>query len=174
MTDNRKFSDGEPGIGLAAARWLSEPKSALVGPTTGRSRRCRRKILIGRSRSTNGSSSATASTCWRTSTWRRWRRTTSMRSLSCSPAPAEGGDRVAGESDLPLETVRVSGQKSVAVVFPGAKEAGASYGWSRRGGQAPPRHDSPVMDHSPRTMAMIKPIPTGVDYLLLDRRTRSL
>jgi kynurenine formamidase len=29
--DNKKFQDGEPGIGLAAGRWLSERKVALVG-----------------------------------------------------------------------------------------------------------------------------------------------
>lgn len=31
MTDNKKFSDGEPGIGMAAAKWLSERKVSLVG-----------------------------------------------------------------------------------------------------------------------------------------------
>lgn len=31
MKDNKKFGDGEPGIGLAAAKWLSEQKVALVG-----------------------------------------------------------------------------------------------------------------------------------------------
>jgi kynurenine formamidase len=29
--DNKKFHDGEPGIGLAAGRWLSEQKVALIG-----------------------------------------------------------------------------------------------------------------------------------------------
>ncbi len=31
MTDNAKYADGEPGIGLDAARWLTERKVALVG-----------------------------------------------------------------------------------------------------------------------------------------------
>ena len=31
MTDNETFAAGEPGIGLAAARWLSERKVSLVG-----------------------------------------------------------------------------------------------------------------------------------------------
>lgn len=31
MTDNKKFSDGEPGIGLDAAKWLTEKKVSLVG-----------------------------------------------------------------------------------------------------------------------------------------------
>jgi kynurenine formamidase len=31
MTDNKKFADGEPGIGLAAAGWLTEKKVSLVG-----------------------------------------------------------------------------------------------------------------------------------------------
>jgi kynurenine formamidase len=31
MKDNKKFGDGEPGIGLAAARWLSDRKVSLVG-----------------------------------------------------------------------------------------------------------------------------------------------
>jgi kynurenine formamidase len=31
MTDNKKFGDGEPGIGLAAAKWLSEKKVSLIG-----------------------------------------------------------------------------------------------------------------------------------------------
>src|SRR5262245_22776082 len=31
MTDNKKFSDGEPGIGMAAAKWLSEKKVCLIG-----------------------------------------------------------------------------------------------------------------------------------------------
>jgi kynurenine formamidase len=31
MVDNAKFSDGEPGIGIEAARWLTEQKIVLVG-----------------------------------------------------------------------------------------------------------------------------------------------
>ena len=31
MKDNATYADGEPGIGLAAARWLSDRKVALVG-----------------------------------------------------------------------------------------------------------------------------------------------
>jgi kynurenine formamidase len=31
MKDNKKFGDGEPGIGLAAAKWLSEKKVSLIG-----------------------------------------------------------------------------------------------------------------------------------------------
>jgi kynurenine formamidase len=31
MTDNKKYSDGEPGIGLEAAKWLTEKKVCLVG-----------------------------------------------------------------------------------------------------------------------------------------------
>src|SRR5438270_8201357 len=31
MRDNKKFGDGEPGIGMAAARWLTEQKVTLVG-----------------------------------------------------------------------------------------------------------------------------------------------
>jgi kynurenine formamidase len=34
MKDNKKFGDGEPGIGLAAAKWLSEQKITLVGADT--------------------------------------------------------------------------------------------------------------------------------------------
>lgn len=31
MKDNKKYGDGEPGIGMAAARWLTEQKVVLVG-----------------------------------------------------------------------------------------------------------------------------------------------
>jgi kynurenine formamidase len=31
MTDNKKFAENEPGIGMAAAKWLSEKKVSLVG-----------------------------------------------------------------------------------------------------------------------------------------------
>jgi len=31
MNDNKKYEEGEPGIGLAAAKWLSEQKVTLVG-----------------------------------------------------------------------------------------------------------------------------------------------
>jgi kynurenine formamidase len=31
MRDNKKFGDGEPGIGIAAARWLTEQKVTVVG-----------------------------------------------------------------------------------------------------------------------------------------------
>lgn len=31
MKDNKKFGDGEPGIGIAAARWLTEKKVVMVG-----------------------------------------------------------------------------------------------------------------------------------------------
>jgi kynurenine formamidase len=31
MTDNKKFADSEPGIGLAAARWLTEKKVSMIG-----------------------------------------------------------------------------------------------------------------------------------------------
>lgn len=31
MTDNKTFAEGEPGIGLAAAKWLAEQKVSLIG-----------------------------------------------------------------------------------------------------------------------------------------------
>ena len=31
MKDNKKYADGEPGIGMAAAKWLTEKKVSLVG-----------------------------------------------------------------------------------------------------------------------------------------------
>jgi kynurenine formamidase len=34
MKDNKKYNDGEPGIGLAAAKWLTDKKISLVGSDT--------------------------------------------------------------------------------------------------------------------------------------------
>src|SRR5262249_44190074 len=34
MKDNKKYSDGEPGIGMAAAKWLTDKKVTMVGADT--------------------------------------------------------------------------------------------------------------------------------------------